>query len=372
MMTREQIIERFKNNDLAENMGLATPNPIVLHACLDQWEQPHRYYHGLNHLSDLLNQIDRLPITSSQVWNKYEKEKMEILALFHDVIYDPRKKDNEDASIQFIKNFALIDFRHEAVKQIIQGIHYTKYTQSFLELDDDDFVKEFCQMDIGSGCGEYEGHPVPDAMPITLTDLTKREMYLLKEFQFVSFPTYREKRIEFVKNFQYYSDIHQYTTTDFLSSYRPKIGVYPGSFNPFSVGHMNILEQAEKIFDKVIIAIGKNPDKVPDRTGIYTVEKILPFHEVAYYDGLLSDYLKTLDYADITVIRGLRSGYDLDYEMTQLRILEDYGCKLPVTYFLCSKETTHVSSSMIRGLSKFSNGHPEKYIPTKYDYAKKY
>jgi pantetheine-phosphate adenylyltransferase len=131
---------------------------------------------------------------------------------------------------------------------------------------------------------------------------------------------------------------------------------------------MNIIEQAEKIFDKVIIAQGNNPDKEM-RQSLWMPYSILPFHETVQYHGLLSEYLKTLDYADVTVIRGLRSGYDLDYEMNQLRILQDYGCKLPVIYFLCDKEYSHVSSSMIRGLSKFPSSEAEKYIPRKYDYA---
>jgi phosphopantetheine adenylyltransferase len=96
----------------------------------------------------------------------------------------------------------------------------------------------------------------------------------------------------------------------------------------------------------------------------------MPFHEVVSYDGLLSDFLRTIDYADVTVIRGLRNGYDLEYEMNQLRVLEDYGCSLPVAYFLCSKETSHISSSMIRGLDKFPNGDIKRYIPTKYNYVK--
>ena len=58
-----------------------------------------------------------------------------------------------------------------------------------------------------------------------------------------------------------------------------------------------------------------------------------------------------------------------EIQMQQLRVLQDYECKVPVTYFLCSKDTTHISSSMIRGLSKFQNSDIGKYIPDKYEYA---
>jgi pantetheine-phosphate adenylyltransferase len=314
-----------------------------------EWDQPHRYYHGLNHLSFLLEKIPTIPyLTTKQI------DMLELVALFHDIVYSPRGWNNEEESIKHFKFYLPNNDNRADVQDIINVIRDTTYTSEVLLCPE--LSKIFCS-------------DVLDLHSLALTkpsEIMESEINVLKEFQWCSYPKYRQQRLEFLKNFKR-CEVSQ-NVFDFLINYRPKIGVYPGSFLPFHIGHMNILEQAEKIFDKVIIAVGKNPDKKDDRLE-WSPEKLLPFHEVAYYDGLLSDYLKTLNYADVTVIRGLRSGYDLDYEMQQLRILEDYGCKLPVSYFLCSKETTHISSSMIRGMSKFPNNEMRKYIPAKYSYA---
>ena len=362
-MTIEDIVERFGNNELATRINLTEP---CVRMCLDKWSEPHRYYHGLNHLSKLLEDISSL--WDSCDWSIENKEKMDLLALFHDVVYDPRKNDNECASVKFIKDLRLMDItqsNYYELQEILVAIDYTKYSKDadFSKLECDNFIRMFCYLDIGGLTNKFNNE--------TTTSLIAREMAMLKEFQFVDFPTYRKKRIEFLQNFPHFKSGVQ-SVVDFLTNYRPKIGVYPGSFNPFSVGHLDILEQAEKIFDKVIVVVGRNPDKDVNvlSTNYVFPQNILPFHEVVSYNGLLSDYLKTLNYADVTVIRGLRSGYDLDYEMNQLRVLEDYKCNLPTAYFICNKNTSHVSSSMIRGLSKFPNSDWQKYIPKKYSYAK--
>jgi hypothetical protein len=71
-MTIEEIIERFNNNDLAKRMNFTEP---CVRMCLDKWSEPHRFYHGLNHLSKLLEDISGLlPQTG---WSKQKKDKME-------------------------------------------------------------------------------------------------------------------------------------------------------------------------------------------------------------------------------------------------------------------------------------------------------
>jgi len=352
MMTREDIVKKILNN----NLGYASKlTETKINRCLDQWEQPHRYYHGLKHLVRLMEEINGL---NELVWPTVRREKMEILALFHDVVYDPRKQNNEEESIKFVKTLNLVE---EPLNEIFDAIRWTQYKkdQDFMDLGANSFIRMFCSMDIGLECMDYEGD--------NLANVMHREIQCFKEYQHCDFPAYKTERLAFIQEFKYFSGAFKNQATNFLNNYRPKIGVYPGSFAPFHIGHMNILEQAEKIFDKVIIAVGKNPEKIED--GKPWPGKVLPFHEVVSYHGLLSEYLETVNkYADVTVIRGLRSGYDLDYEMSQLRILEDCNCHLPVAYFLCSKETTHISGSMIRGMAKFGDNVVEKYMPKKYLY----
>jgi len=341
MMTREQIVTRFEANKFAHQIGLTAEG---VNKCLDRWEQPHRHYHSLSHLSDLLEQIDKYG-------GQYSSYKIEVAALFHDVIYDPKGNSNEELSIQFYR-----DICPSWSEEIVDIIRYTKYDNYEAFKSAPDFIQLFCHLDIRH---LQSGNP---------TEIMQNELALLKEFQFVDYPTYRSKRLEFLENFHYIHPSFKQHTIEFVTNYRPKVGVYAGSFNPFHIGHMNVLEQAEKIFDKVIVAIGYNPQKSQEKFCWHPYE-VLPYHETYRYGSLLPDYLKTLDYADVTLIRGLRNGYDLQYEMNQLRFLEDYECKVPVAYFVCNKEFAHISSSDLRGLSKFDNGDINRYKPNKYSYV---
>lgn len=140
-----------------------------------------------------------------------------------------------------------------------------------------------------------------------------------------------------------------------------KVAVYPGSFNPFHKGHYNILLKAEKIFDKVIIARGINPDKGAQS---YHLPKVLDDRIIQDYPMLLTDFVKATKekYDNVTVIRGLRNSTDLQYEMTQYRFLQDLMPEIQVVSIFCDKEYEHISSSAIRMLSKYGNDKVTQYL----------
>jgi pantetheine-phosphate adenylyltransferase len=138
-----------------------------------------------------------------------------------------------------------------------------------------------------------------------------------------------------------------------------KIGVYAGSFNPFHRGHYNILQKAEKIFDKVIIARGINPEKNND---LVPFPKILESRAFMNYNGLLTDFIKTLPYDNVTIIRGLRNSVDLQYELNQYRYFQDLMPEVQVVSLFCDKEFEHISSSGIRALSTFGSDIVQKYL----------
>ena len=144
-----------------------------------------------------------------------------------------------------------------------------------------------------------------------------------------------------------------------------KVGIYAGSFQPFHKGHMNILEKAERIFDDVIIAIGRNPDKSQmDRDEI---EENLPEgRNTIFYEGLLTDLIikleGDLEEAEITLIRGLRDDMDLKYEAKQLQVMLDMKPDLKHILILCDRDFNHISSSMIRQLRSFSEDDARQYL----------
>ena len=138
-----------------------------------------------------------------------------------------------------------------------------------------------------------------------------------------------------------------------------RVGLYPGSFNFFHQGHLNILEKAEKIFDKVIIARGVNPEK---KNVIMPMPNAIADRTWVNYNGLLTDFIKTLPYDNITVIRGLRNGVDLQYELNQYRYFQDLMPDIQMVSIFCDKEFEHISSSGIRMLSQYGEDHVKKYL----------
>ena len=133
-----------------------------------------------------------------------------------------------------------------------------------------------------------------------------------------------------------------------------KIAIYPGSFDPITNGHLDVLNRATKIFDKVIILIAINPNKksrfsIEDRIAmIKEATSDNPQVEVDAYDGLTVEYAKKHNARHL--IRGLRAVTDFEYEF-QLASANDYVDENIDTVFLMSKkEKSFINSSMIMDL----------------------
>ena len=169
-------------------------------------------------------------------------------------------------------------------------------------------------------------------------------MAIFKEYQFVDYETYKVERRKILEKYDVNPDWIKAT-----DKFVPKIGVLAGSFSPFHKGHMNILNKAEKIFDKVIIARGINPEKSND---LRPLPECLSYRQIEYYDGLLTDFIDSLGY-DVTLIRGLRNSIDLQYELTQFQYMQEFKPDIKIISIFCDKEFEHISSSSIRMLEKY-------------------
>ena len=139
---------------------------------------------------------------------------------------------------------------------------------------------------------------------------------------------------------------------DYVELKKRSIGVYPGSFNPFHVGHLSILEKAEKIFDKVIVARGINPEKSNE---FCDLPESIKNRQIETYPDLLTDFLESLKY-EATVIKGLRNATDLQYEIGQLSFMKTFKPDIKLISIFCNSEFEHVSSRAIKILDKYGKG----------------
>ena len=143
-----------------------------------------------------------------------------------------------------------------------------------------------------------------------------------------------------------------------------RVAIYPGSFNPWHEGHEDILIKSLKLFDRIVVARGVNPTKGYGPSGL--TEGDIIFEKLR--NKLIKDYgeskitavtFSTLlpelvtKWKAVAVIRGLRNGHDLQYEMNQQYWYEDLGLKVPVIYLVCGRQLSHISSSAIRSLKEF-------------------
>jgi pantetheine-phosphate adenylyltransferase len=141
----------------------------------------------------------------------------------------------------------------------------------------------------------------------------------------------------------------------------PKIGIYAGSFNPFHIGHWAIIQQAEKVFDQIIIAQGQNEEKEKNNFDLNSLET-LQFYKKEKYEGGLFDFLskKQSELGCISLIRGLRNNDDLEHETALFNYQQDY-IDIPSVYFIAKSEFRHISSGAIRTLQKLGKD-TSKYL----------
>jgi len=144
-----------------------------------------------------------------------------------------------------------------------------------------------------------------------------------------------------------------------------RVGIYAGSFNPFHKGHLDIVKQATHAFDKVIVAIGQNPDKLNASSVFSSGFSVFPFsipgvpssYETVKFRGTLADvfqHYSSIPSYQVSIIRGLRDVGDLKSELVQRQFVFDLAEKtLPYTFFVSSPELSYISSSAIRQLRLF-------------------
>ena len=177
-----------------------------------------------------------------------------------------------------------------------------------------------------------------------LLDLERNEFSIN---QHVDFLEYQKQRLQFLETQTTNPNIK--ALYDYVKINKPSIAVFAGSFNPFHKGHFNVLKKAEKLFDKVIIAFGKNPDKSIRN---WPIPQTISNRQHTEYHGLLTDHIDSFGY-EVTVVRGLRNSTDFQYEQNQYRYIQELKPDIKIINIFCDKEFEHISSSGIRTLEKY-------------------
>lgn len=145
-----------------------------------------------------------------------------------------------------------------------------------------------------------------------------------------------------------------------------RIAIYPGTFDPITNGHVDIIRRAAPLFDKVIVILALNSEKNPLFTVDERLEMIqrsvghLPGVEIDQFGGLVVDYARLIGAK--TIIRGLRAVSDFEYEF-QISLMNRRQWSLIDTVFLMPDEKyTYLSSSVIREVA-LHGGDVECFVP---------
>jgi pantetheine-phosphate adenylyltransferase len=139
------------------------------------------------------------------------------------------------------------------------------------------------------------------------------------------------------------------------TKHRRRLGVYAGSFDPLTIGHLWMIEQGARLFDKLIVAVGVNPDKcytfpLEDRLEMLRESTArLPNHSVASFSNLyLIDYAQSVGATHI--LRGIRSAGDYEFERNMRNINGDWDDSICSVFLMPPRNIAEVSSSMVKGL----------------------
>lgn len=147
-----------------------------------------------------------------------------------------------------------------------------------------------------------------------------------------------------------------------------RVALFPGSFDPFTIGHESIVRRALNLFDKIIIAIGKNTNK----QDFFPLEKRMEWIRTVFadeskifvesYTGLTVDYCKEV--GANYILRGVRTASDFEYERAIGQMNRSMDSKIETVFLLTQPEHTYIASTIVRDVIRHG-GDASSFLPNK-------
>ena len=151
----------------------------------------------------------------------------------------------------------------------------------------------------------------------------------------------------------------------------PRIAIYPGSFDPVTLGHEDIVRRGAELFDELTVAIGINPEKEPLFTHEERLELLrevfadLPNVKVTSFHGLTVDYARSV--GATVMLRGLRTVSDMDAEFTMALANHVLAPDVETVFLMAAERYSHISSTHIRQIALLAKGagrqHLSQFVP---------
>lgn len=148
-----------------------------------------------------------------------------------------------------------------------------------------------------------------------------------------------------------------------------KRAIYPGSFDPLTLGHIDIIERSAKIVDELVVGVLNNSAKnslfsLEERVSmIKEITDSIPNVTVASFDGLLVDYMKEIDAA--IIVRGLRAVTDFEYELQIAQTNNVQNPDVETIFLTTSLQYSYLSSTIVKEFASYG-GDISKFVPARF------
>lgn len=152
-----------------------------------------------------------------------------------------------------------------------------------------------------------------------------------------------------------------------MSDSPPHVAVYAGSFDPITLGHLNVMERAARLFDRLIIGIGINTEKAPMFAAQERVEMVrratshLKNVEIRTFSGLAVDFVR--ECGARVMIRGVRPLTDISAELTMMMANRRLAPDVETLFMIADGELAHVSSSLIKQIAPLAGKELARFLP---------